>query len=214
MIGIYGIVSKRSNKIYIGKTTDFAHRRIRHNYLLKANKHFNKHLQRTYNKYGKEDLEFVMLQECTTQELTTEEQKWVNLNIHRLLNHVKDVIKLCGPENPFFGHKHTDNTKIKMRAAKVGKYNGVNNPNFGKKSSLETKIKIATRNSGTKLSINDVLKIKKLLLDGELLDVEIAELFGVSRTVVTRIAKGQRWSNITGGAVIPTERRGKRIKVI
>lgn len=38
---------------------------------------------------------------------------------------------LTGESNPFYGKHHTEETKAKMSASKIGKYTGKNNPNYG-----------------------------------------------------------------------------------
>jgi hypothetical protein len=85
---------------------------------------------------------------------------------------------------------------------------GEKNPNFGKRWTLEQKKKNVLKHPKTKLTEKDVIKIKKILLEGNLKDQEIANKFGVNRTVITRISNGKRWATITGGPVISYERRG------
>lgn len=200
--GIYAIKNKMNGKMYIGKTTNSKNRFIRHKYLLKCGKHFNPHLQKSYNKNGIAAFDFIVLEECAEDCLPDKEQEWIDKHLGFLYNSEIFVKDKKGCKNPFAGKRHTDETKIKMRAAKIGKYNGGNNPNFGTKQSLDTRLKMAKNNSRTKLISDDVLKIKKLLLDG--IDHQtIANQFNISRTVVTRISNGTRWANITGGPVIP-----------
>jgi len=87
-------------------------------------------------------------------------------------------------------------------------YLGESNPNYGKRKTLEEKKMMVSRNSQTKLSNDNILEIKNLLIQGCLKDSEIAAKFHVSRTVITRIANGTRWANITGGKVLLNDRRG------
>jgi len=106
--------------------------------------------------------------------------------------------------------KHSEEFKLKMSLEKKGTYIGSANPNFGKKQSKATCIKMVLNNSKTKLTPEDILKIKEVLLDGENHE-SIAIMFGVSRTVITRISNGTRWSNITGGPIAPViYKNGKR----
>lgn len=78
MIGIYAIKNKINNKTYIGKSTNIANRFIRHRYLLNAEKHYNCHLQRAWNKYSSLSFEFLILEECQSDKLAEKEQYWVN----------------------------------------------------------------------------------------------------------------------------------------
>jgi group I intron endonuclease len=52
-----------------------------------------------------------------------------------------------GVNNPWYGRKHTAETKAKIAAARKGKYSGVNSHSYGKPRSEETKRKIAQANS-------------------------------------------------------------------
>ena len=61
--GIYRIYSKSENKNYIGKSINIEERRKMHLNELKKGKHHNKKLQKTFNKYGKDDFEFSILKE-------------------------------------------------------------------------------------------------------------------------------------------------------
>ena len=61
--GIYRIYSKSENKNYIGKSINIEERWKIHLNELKKGKHHNKKLQKTFNKYGKDDFEFSILKE-------------------------------------------------------------------------------------------------------------------------------------------------------
>lgn len=60
---IYQIVNKINGKRYIGSTTNAAKRKKEHFYNLSKNKHINIHLQRSYNKHGKESFVFEIIEE-------------------------------------------------------------------------------------------------------------------------------------------------------
>ncbi len=49
---------------------------------------------------------------------------------------IKGLISHPGKSNPFYGCKHTPETKKKMSEAKKGKYLGENNPLYGRKNPL------------------------------------------------------------------------------
>lgn len=68
-IGIYGIQNKVNNNIYVGKTKmDFGDRWDSHRTLLRENKHFNRHLQNAWNKYGEDNFEFKILYKANINE--------------------------------------------------------------------------------------------------------------------------------------------------
>lgn len=54
-----------------------------------------------------------------------------------------------------------------------------------------------SKNAATKLTVNDVIKIKKLLLTSELNQTEIAQLYDVDQSTISDIKRGKRWAEIT-----------------
>jgi group I intron endonuclease len=203
--GIYAIKNIFTNKIYIGQSINIYKRWKVHEKDLISNKHANKKLQNSFNKYGKEKFQYLILEECVLEELNLKEQEWIDKNLeNNLFNFNLNV-----EENNFRGKKHLDSTRKYMSDLKKGKYKGKENPNYGKVQSKETRIKMSL-NRPKKLTIDNVLEIKKLLIEGNLTDAQLSEKFNVSRTVITRICNGTRWVHITGGKVIKNERRGLR----
>lgn len=63
MSGIYQIRNIINNKIYVGSTVCFKNRWAVHLFLLDRNKHGNSHLQSAWNKYGKDNFIFEILEE-------------------------------------------------------------------------------------------------------------------------------------------------------
>jgi group I intron endonuclease len=61
--GIYKITNIVNDKCYIGSSVSVFKRLNAHKGLLKNNKHFNKHLQSSFNKYGIEQFTFDILEE-------------------------------------------------------------------------------------------------------------------------------------------------------
>jgi group I intron endonuclease len=203
MTGIYGIRNKKNGKMYVGQSVNVSDRFVRHKTELKNNKHKNNHLQRSYNKHGLEQFDFFIIEECEKKKLTKREQEWIDSYPREILyNQQFEVYDLQGERNPFFGKKHTDKSKNKMSEWKKENYTGKNNPNYGKKYSKEVGLKMVRNNPRTKLTQEKVLEIVDLLKNGQP-HQQIADLFQISRTVITRISNGTRWTNITGGPVIP-----------
>lgn len=58
---IYKIINKNKGKFYIGSTNNFIRRKREHYYQLEKQKHCNKHLQRSFDTYGKDVFEFEVL---------------------------------------------------------------------------------------------------------------------------------------------------------
>jgi group I intron endonuclease len=77
--GVYAIVNNITGKMYIGSTKMFIKRFTYHKNELIKNKHHSIKLQRSYNKYGGEFFEFIILEEVLDKnELYVIEQNWLN----------------------------------------------------------------------------------------------------------------------------------------
>jgi len=111
--GIYKIENTINNKIYIGSAINFKNREWHHFSELKFNKHHSIHLQRSYNKYNKENFEFIRLMDCPIDELLMTEQIFINA-----FNPEYNICKIAASR---LGHKCNNSTKEKMRQANLGK---------------------------------------------------------------------------------------------
>lgn len=208
--GIYGIKNKVNNKIYIGQSINIQSRWKTHLRELNNKKHANKKLTNSFEKYGENQFEFIMLEVCSKEDAPWKEQEWIDkYSREELFNEVFDVQFRSGDSNPFYGRKHSDECKSKMSELRKGKNLGKDNPNFGKKHGKDIGLKMTLNNHTTKLNVEKVLEIVELLKNGDLSDKTIAEKYNVARTVITRISTGERWANVTGGRIL-SERRGKR----
>lgn len=73
--GIYLILNIINNKVYIGSTKCFRERYAQHKSKLKGNKHACTHLQNSYNKYGKDNFEFKIIE--VSEELLNREEFYI-----------------------------------------------------------------------------------------------------------------------------------------
>lgn len=77
--GIYKIINKIDGKYYVGSSQNIKHRWERHRSNLKKNKHWNRHLQNAYNKYGIDNFEYVIVEYITDiNKLLTIEQTYLD----------------------------------------------------------------------------------------------------------------------------------------
>jgi group I intron endonuclease len=60
--GIYIIKNLVNNKIYIGSSVNIGNRFNQHKNSLRKNKHHNKYLQKSWNKHGEENFEFIVIE--------------------------------------------------------------------------------------------------------------------------------------------------------
>lgn len=77
-IGVYSITNIINNKRYIGSTKSAFHtRKTKHINSLKLNKHFNVHLQNSYNKYGDNAFIFEILEVCENKDVEKKEAYYI-----------------------------------------------------------------------------------------------------------------------------------------
>jgi group I intron endonuclease len=79
MIGVYKITNTVNGKVYIGSTTiDIETRWGVHRSALRTGKHYNKHLQRAWNRYGESAFTFEVIEQGTTKEdVRSKERSWI-----------------------------------------------------------------------------------------------------------------------------------------
>ena len=75
--GIYQIKNKINGKVYIGYSKHLSKRKGEHLAALRANKHYNKHLQSSFNQYGELAFEFSVLELCQERYLKEREKHWI-----------------------------------------------------------------------------------------------------------------------------------------
>lgn len=78
VIGIYKITCQSNNKFYIGSSTNIKIRLTKHVRLLKKNKHWNKFLQNTWNKYTQEAFSLEIIEITNEENLLEREQYWLD----------------------------------------------------------------------------------------------------------------------------------------
>lgn len=76
--GIYKIINITNNKLYIGSAIDLKSRKRQHWHLLNNNKHHSKYLQRSFNKYKKENFIFETIENCKAEDLIKREQYYID----------------------------------------------------------------------------------------------------------------------------------------
>lgn len=77
MIGIYKIENIINHKCYIGQSINIKRRWEIHKSELKNNRHYNKYLQKAWNKYGENSFLFSVIEECSKLELNEKEQYYI-----------------------------------------------------------------------------------------------------------------------------------------
>lgn len=75
--GIYKIVNLVNGRVYIGESYHCLQRKRQHLRELKKNRHSNSHLQCAWNKYGKENFKFVIIEICPENIRYLRERYWI-----------------------------------------------------------------------------------------------------------------------------------------
>lgn len=114
--GVYQIKNLMNGKVYVGSSINFKKRLIRHKSQLRNNKHDNKYLQRSYNKYGIKCFDFSLLESCEKINLIATEQKWIDS-----LNSYNAGYNLRPIANNNHGWHHTCESKVKLSVALAGR---------------------------------------------------------------------------------------------
>lgn len=129
MIGIYKITSP-SGKIYIGQSFNIQKRFSVYKRLVKDS--IGRKLYNSFAKYGVENHVFDVIQEFPKDILKKTLDNYESFYIRQFKETGHFLLNLTAGGDGSVGYKHTQDTKVKMKEAKVGKYLGENNPNYGK----------------------------------------------------------------------------------
>lgn len=168
---IYKAINRINDKVYIGQTTESLKRRRNYH----ENTPTGYYFQRAIKKHGPENFDWEIIEYCNSKEELDEMEfhyimqydsfnngynltlggegsvGWApSIEIRQKISKSKKG-KLTGPENPFYGKKHSKKTKQKMSENHVD-YSGKNHPMYGKTPSQETKIKIGLASKGRNIA--------------------------------------------------------------
>jgi group I intron endonuclease len=209
--GIYQIRNITNDKIYIGSAVNIKNRWKTHKSDLNLNKHHSPYLQRAWDKHGVENFEFGVLELVDSKEnLLTREQFWMdktncydpkigyNLSKYagsrlgvKATEETKKKMSIINKGNKYsLGHKHTEETKQKMKANKAY----TQTEEF---SEMRKKHTQGENNPTARLTESKVLEIRRLVKEGNLRDVDIASMFGITRHMVYSIKTYRTWKHVS-----------------
>lgn len=77
-VGIYLITCKPTGKVYVGQSKNIKVRKSQHLSKLIAGQHYNSYFQNAFNKYGRDNFSFRVLENCKDEILTEREEFWIN----------------------------------------------------------------------------------------------------------------------------------------
>ena len=198
--GVYQIRNLVNERVYVGGTEEsFKVRWGHHLGRLRAGKHCNQYFQNAWDKYGEDRFVFEILLYCDPEDCLTFEQIG--------LDTIDNKYNLCPTAGNRTGYKHTEATKRKIsqgnlgkvvsdearkrmrQSGKVKKFSDIHKKNISKANKGEG-------NGRSKLTIQQVQKIKRMLYDG-LRQIDIADRMNTSLRSVEHISQGTAWHYVT-----------------
>jgi len=207
-VGIYKIINILNNKIYIGSSTQINKRWKKHKQCLRRNKHHSNHLQNAWNLYGEESFKIELLEqvEPSKEKLLEREDYWISFFNSANSDFGYNVRIKAGS---CLGTKRSEETRKKMSEIakkrviseetkqKIAKSMiGDKNHFFGKHHTEASKHKCGARgeNHGrSTLTLESVIEIRRLAVLGKYKFIELAKMFNVHNSQITRIVKNQIW---------------------
>jgi group I intron endonuclease len=155
MQGIYGIYNTVSDKWYVGQASDINQRWAKHKSSLSLGKHDNTHIQFSYNKYGANVFEFVVLEEVAEFSSLTEREEFY---VQHKRNTSKGVYNQRIVAGSNFGIKFSPESCLKLSLTHKGKTLSpehrakIGAAGRGRKHSPESCEKISAAHKGKKFS--------------------------------------------------------------
>ena len=211
--GIYCIVNKINNKVYIGQTKQkFVKRYWHHLWCLRKNKHDNRYLQKSFNKYGGQNFKFIVIHVlCTNEDINELEKNYI-----KKYNSFKNGYNLTLGGDGALGCKMPKDYVEKMRER-----NRI--ANLGKKHSEETKrimsskrienLKNGQKHNWAKITKEDVIEMRTKYMNGELETKGLPKFYNIDRRSIKDVLTHKTWKNIyPDGWLEFVEKQPKKIK--
>jgi group I intron endonuclease len=159
---VYAIKNNVSGKIYVGSTRYFHARWKSHSWYLNNGNHKNEHLQRSYNKYGKDAFTHYAIEKCEPDKLEEREQYWIDellrcrIELYNTCLKVQESLtearlkKYAQHGNPLKGRKRDPElmAQIHAKLAEGFASGRLHGGMYGKKQSEEHKRKIREATTG------------------------------------------------------------------
>lgn len=159
--GIYKIYNKITNQIYYGSSVKIQTRISKHFSLLETNKHDNKFLQNSFNKYKREAFAYEIVELCSKENLLIREQFYID----SIFDNGIMCYNLNPKSNNTAGRKLSEETLNKIRK---NRKKGKEHPLWGKKRPKEIGELISKKLKGKIYSKETIEKMRKVKLGKKL----------------------------------------------
>ena len=222
MVGIYRIENIVNHKRYIGQSIDIKRRWRDHKTELRSHRHFNYHLQQSWDKYGEDSFKFTIIEECLKENLDIKETFCINkfncLNKEYGYNLVEFPVT----------YKQSQETRDKISRARTGmKFSKehiehIRKARLGTKSTEETKAKLREihKNSpvgekayNAKMTEDQAKEIVEMLSNNIRIR-DITKLTNVPYDVIKAIKQKRSWRHLTKKVSFPMYDSKGRIKEV
>lgn len=225
--GVYAILDRESDCLYIGSTIKLRQRYLQHMSDLRMGRHSNTHLQAVWQKRGPENLSFHVLEKLSGEDenlLLEAENRWLDTFKDRLMNFQVPAVKNgVSREAIRQAWQRPENRQNWLRGLKAAwadpelkaKRLAEVIPSF-KTPSARLNRSLAKRGTNSKLTKDHAAEIRKLCdeaqTDKRLPAGFVAQLslrFGVSRTNIYHIFRRSTWQHIDETDQMTLERLDK-----
>lgn len=168
--GIYKIINIIDKKVYIGQSIHLSKRKKEHFKDLELNKHANRHLQYAFNKYGKENFLFEILERCEESELDDREIYYINL--------YNSTNCICGYNIRDGGAKGSfgDETKEKLMRKKMGIPENIVFEIKRELAEGKTRIEVKNKYNITQAAIDSIANVKTYIYINSQVNEKLKEL--------------------------------------
>ncbi len=134
--GIYKIENLIDGKIYIGSSVNIENREYKHFWMLNKNIHDNNHLQNIFNKIGRKNFKFEIIEECEITHLIDRENHYINI----YKSNKQEFGYNMALVNEFRRNTYNDDVKLKLSKLNMIKNGNFNTFSLTKKSTGEEHI--------------------------------------------------------------------------
>ena len=206
---IYMIINRINGKKYIGQTINFNYRRKRHFRDLRKQRHYNKYLQNSFNKYGEDFFNIKIIEENVKKEnLSQKEMYWIDFfdtyngegynltpggeKVYGEYNPMHGV-SLSEEEHGMYGKTHSQESRRKI-SKNHADVSGKNNPMYGTKRPDVKERVSGINNPQAKITKEEGIKIYNEYNNGCLYQYEIAEKYNTTQSVISRIVNNKHWT--------------------
>ena len=198
---IYKLENLQTGKVYIGQSIQHAKKRAQDHFLkLRKGKHWNKHLQNSWNKYTEKSFKFfvILCGNFEVDELNILEQRYIDLYD----SYNQGYNQTLGG----FSCKRSKVSKLKMSKSKKELYKRQKHPWLGRKHSYKSKQKMSEARLGKapwnkgkpkeqQANYDHVVykwKHTKLDLEEECTPAVLTDKYNLNRSHVSKLIKGTR----------------------